>query len=126
METGIEPTPELDELYQEEPAGVTLPVRVEGVALTQSVPSRRVQCATDYVPAGPGWTALLPGTPKRSRTVLIATDKAFQVSPKGTGTSGMVWPVGVPLELRHTEPIYLMSTDPAGSVVSHLTELWAD
>lgn len=121
----VDPTPELDELLQEDPAGLTVPVRGEGVFLTQALPARRVQCATDLIPAGQ-WTALLPATPKRSRAVLIATDKAFQVSAKGTGTSGMVWPLNVPLEVRHTEAVYIMSTDPAGSTVSHFTELWAD
>jgi hypothetical protein len=125
MELGTtEATPDLDELLQEEPLGVTVPVRGEGTFLTQALPARRVQAATDLIPAG-SWTALLPGTPKRSRTILLSTDKAFRVSPNGTGL-GMLWPASVPLELRHTEPVYVMADDPAGATVSHLTELWAD
>lgn len=119
-----DPTPDLDELFQEDPAGLTVPVRTEGIVLTQGVPSRRVQAATDVIPAG-AWTALLPGTPKRSRTVLLSTDKAFRYSPKGTGT-GMLWPANLPLEIRNTEPAYVMSDDPAGATISHFTELWAD
>lgn len=125
METGaVGATPDLDDLNQEDPAGVTVPVRVEGVALVTQVPARRVQCVTDLVPVGQ-WTPLLPETPKRARSVLISTDKAFYVSAQGVGV-GMLWPANIPLDIRHTQKVYVMSADPAGSTVSHYSELWAD
>lgn len=125
MERGtVDPTPDLDELQQAEVSYPTVPVRGEGTFLVQQLPARRVQEATDLIPAG-AWTPILPGTPKRARTVLLSTDTDFRYSSNGTG-SGMLWPVGLPLELRHAERIYVMSDDPAGSTVSHFTELWAD
>jgi hypothetical protein len=125
METGaVDPTPELEDLLQESPALPSVPVRGEGAFLVTVLPARRVQCATDVVPAS-GWTPLLPETPKRSRSVLISTDKAFLVSSTGTGT-GMLWPASVPYEIRHTQRVYVMSADPAGATISHHTELWAD
>lgn len=119
-----EATPDLGELLQEQPLPPTVPVRGEGAFLTQALPSRRVQADTDIIPSG-SWTPLLPATPKRASTILIASDKGFRYSTNGMGR-GMAWPVGVPLPLHNTEAVYLMADDPAGSTVSHLTELWAD
>jgi hypothetical protein len=127
VETGAtEPTPDLDELLQEEPAMLTVPVRVDGLVTAHELPARRAQCATDVVPIA-AWTPLLPETPKRKRTTLLSTDKPFYVSPSGTGVAGMLWPANVPLYWRSVAKVYVMSADAAlPATISHLTELWAD
>lgn len=126
MEIGTtDPTPDLEELLQEEPAMVTVPVRVESMVTTHELPARRAQCATDLIPALT-WTPLLPETAKRTRTVLLSTDKAFYVSQLGAG-NGMLWPANVPLEWRTTGKLYVMSADAVlPATLSHMTELWAD
>jgi hypothetical protein len=126
METGrTAATPELEDVLQEVPALPTVPVRIEGQATVHELPAKRVQVATDLVPAL-AWTPLLPEMPKRKRTVLLSTDKAFYVSTTGAG-AGMLWPALVPLDWRSVAKVYVQSADPAAPVtLSHMTELWAD
>lgn len=126
METGsVDPTPELEELLQEEPAAVSVPVHGVGTFLTSELPARRAQPFTDFVSQAVGWVPLLPATPKRKLTTLLSTDKSFYVSTRGQGT-GMLWPANQPLYWRTTEALYVMTADPAGSTISHLTELGSD
>lgn len=126
METGkTEATPGLDDLLQEVPEMVTVPVRVEGFVQAHELPSRRVQCATDAIPAL-SWTPLLPETPKRKLTTLLSTDKPFYVSTTSAG-AGMLWPANMPLYWRNTAKVYVMSADAVlPATLSHMTELWAD
>jgi hypothetical protein len=126
MESGrTEATPDLEDVLQELPAMVTVPVKVEGQVLAHELPAKRVQTATDVIPAAT-WTPLLPETPKRKRTVLLSTDKPFYVSQTGAG-SGMLWPANVPLEWRGVAKVYVMSADAAlPATLSHMSELWAD
>ena len=123
METGkTEATPDLDELNQEAPAGVRVPVEVHGQVLTHELPAKRVQESTDLISAG-AWTHVLPKTPKRKRAVLLG-DVPFRVSFTGTG-SGMAWPANVPLVLEHDQAVHVQAS--TGVVaLSHMSELWAD
>lgn len=126
MEQGTtDPTPDLDDLYQEETEAVSVPVRGEGAFLVQQLPARKAQYGTDTVP-GTVWTDLLPATPKRARATLVS-DAAFYVNTTGTG-GGMLWPANVPYELRHTERVYVRAAgaDPAVATIGHASELWAD
>lgn len=128
METGAaaEASPDLDEVLQEEPAHLTaVPVTVLGPVQSHDLPARRAQLKADVVAAG-SWTHLCPETLKRKQVLLISTDKAFYVSTDGTGSTGFLWPANVPLVMTHTQKIYVMSADPAGSTISHCSELWAD
>lgn len=127
METGrTDPTPDLDDLLQEDVQVLAVPVRVEGKVLTHELPAVRVQMATDVVPIST-WTSLLPETPKRKQCVLISTDKAFYVSATGTGITGMLWPANVVLILTHCQKVYVMSADAAlPATISHVSELFAD
>jgi hypothetical protein len=127
METGAtEPTPDLDELYQETPAMPTIPVRGEGLFTTHELPARRVQCTSDVVPIA-AWTQVLPETPKRKVATVLSIDKPFYISSKGTGSAGPQWPANVPLYWRSQEKLYVMSADVAVSATLTLvSELWAD
>lgn len=124
-EMTTEPTPDLDELLQEETTAVAVPVRGEGVFLTQALPVRRVQYGTDTVP-DTTWTDLLPATPKRARAVLVS-EVAFSVNNTSTG-SGMLIPAGTPVEIRHTDRVYVRSAapSPSAAIIGHMSELWAD
>jgi hypothetical protein len=121
-----QPSPEIEDVYQEEPSPFsTVPVHIEGPVQVHELPARRAQMKTDVV-SNSGWTPLLPETPKRKRLVMISTDKSFYLSIDGTGVSGFLWPANVALVLEHTQRVYAMSADPAGSTISHCSELWAD
>jgi hypothetical protein len=116
----------VEDLYQEPPQLVAVPVKGEGAFLTHALPAKRVQAATDAVPVA-AWTPLLPETPKRHRTVLLSTDKPFYYSPTGTGSTGMLWPANQPLYLFNVAKVYVMSADATlPATISHLSELWAD
>lgn len=127
MEKGtVDATPDLEDVLQEDPRMMTVPVRTEGQVLTHELPCTRALMATDVVPIAT-WTSLLPGSLKRKVATLISLDKPFYVSTSGTGVTGMQWPALIPLVLRNAERVYVMSADAAVSAtISHVSELWAD
>lgn len=130
MESGtVDPTPDLEDLLQETPTVLTVPVRVEGAVMVHSLPSREVQYQTDRVISA-RWDNLFRDTPKRGRGVLISLDQPIEINATNMG-SGMVWPAGVPYQFEHKKAVWVRAYDPAGSgtvvaTVGSSVELWAD
>jgi hypothetical protein len=64
---------------------------------------------------------------RRRRAVIIASGDAVYVGEKDACQNGTaaIWPAGVPLEIQHTEQVYVLATT-GTAVVSMITENWAD
>lgn len=133
-----EPVPDLDELYQDEPAAAVLDVDVKGPVRTQALPARTAVIHSAVVGTDP--VQLCGEDKRRSRALVWAIADATAPYFLGTrrdevqqetcgqllavaddGTAGAVHQV----ELLTCEPLYAMAS--TGTVtVSYVLEQWAD
>ncbi len=118
------PTPDLDELEQEEPQIPTVPVTVEGAARVYRLPARRAVLSTDTVKDN--FVGIAAGTEKRNRLVLISIEQPIWISRDGR-TQGSIWPALVPYVVEHADGVFVKSATPGVETrVGATAELWAD
>lgn len=132
-----ESTPELPELYQEDPTiDVKGEVKVVNVVRVQNLPSRH-GVSTNYTMEESVALSLLGANKRRRRVVLLAmapsgsVSRGFYVGEQDAVTAGYaaLWPYNVPLTLENTEQVYVMPDGTglaAGHLISVITEDWAD
>jgi hypothetical protein len=119
-----EPTPELDELLQQEHPWPVVQVDVQGGTVYQ-LPARRVICTTDVVTDTQA-QQLAPANHKRSRLVLIATDQPVYIARDRT-SQGTIWPINVPHVVTHCDAVWVKSATASNSSTVGVTqEMWAD
>lgn len=132
-----ESTPELPELYQEDPTiDVKGEVKVVNVVRVQNLPSRH-GVSTNYTMQENTPLALLGANKRRRRVVLLAmaptgsVSRGFYVGELDSVTAGYaaLWPYNVPLILENTEQVYVMPDGSGlapGHLISVISEDWAD
>lgn len=91
-------------------------VSVEGIARVRSLPARRMQLGTQFVPPG-GVPQLLLGRYDQRQTVCIfAVDQAvvlFVEQPATGSTSGFTLPAGASLAVDYCGPVYVLNNSAA-------------
>lgn len=126
--------PETDELLQQDHGGPLLPVmvQVDGSVRVHQLPprvahSRNVPVALSSDPALVEIVAA--EDPRRQYCKIICTGNPVFIGHDkqavAQGTAGIL-PVGVPLELPTSAPIYAASASGGAAVVSYWTGEWAD
>lgn len=117
-----DPVPDVDEVLQEEPRHITVPVRVEGIVNTTRVPARAVSTST--TPITDVFANVLSRDPGRAR-VLLCSDVAWQYSRSGATGSGVTLPANTVVELQNGEAVYARATGGFGTLGA-IVERWAD
>jgi hypothetical protein len=113
----------------------TVPVRIEGPARVQQLPSELGDARTIKLKPSRSITANSAGDttarqnadPRRKRMVLLSTDKPFfyglnQESVEG-GTAAL-WPINTALVIEHSNQFWLASADAAGTTLTVIREDW--
>lgn len=126
MDLYDEPTPDLEELQQDDvPAMSTVPVRVQEAITAWLLPNRRVRIASELA-SDTTWTRVVDDTKKRSYGVLVAFGQPVRIRSSSSG-DGMMWPAEVPYEFRHTQALYVKCATPSEVAEIGITEeFWAD
>jgi hypothetical protein len=122
-----EPTPDLEEVLQEEASSLisTVPVRIEEAAGFWLLPNRHVRYDSNLV-GDTTWVQVLDGSKKRARAVLMAIAQPIRIRTSSSGT-GMLWPAAVPFPVFHTEKVQVLCATGAATVeVGISEEFWAD
>lgn len=127
--------PTTDELLQvEAPAAplVAIPVTVEGPVRVQSPPAVSLQVSQQFLDSTGGFiqpVRLLGDDPRRKRAQIVAKDQAMRVGTSQkqvmNPTTCAVWPAGVMLEVCSRTELWV-AADTATTIVSVITEQWAD
>jgi hypothetical protein len=121
------PAPELGELQQQHVTLEPLATTVHGTVQTHVLPSRSGASRNYATAAGGAPVILLGRDERRRRAVIIASGGSVYVGERDDCTNGTaaIWPAGVPLEIQHTEQVYVLAVD-TDAVVSMISENWAD
>lgn len=131
-ETRDETEPELSQLQQDFDSGpapvamVTVPVRLDGPALTHALPARVAD--SRYLNSSTTLTMELAGMDlRRSYLRIIATTATYVGHDRRLVDAGEVGqiPAGVMLELPTATPVFVRAVAAAG-VVSYWSGQWAD
>lgn len=123
------PQPDLEDLQQQQPDPLpALRTVVEGAVNVHLLPSRSAVSRNYPVHADATQPPVpLLGADMRRRRAVVMSTEAIYIGPRDDVVNGTaaIWPLGVPLELEHTEAIYVRGVDTAGTV-SVIAENWAD
>lgn len=126
-----QPQPDLPELQQREVFELpSVPVRIDGPAQVNTLPSRRFSVSQEPVGASTAnATRVLTNDPTRRRAIILfrsgtSTD-FFLVQSASTG-QGVAWPANVPLVMDHCDEVYAKGGAAEAISLSVLIESWAD
>lgn len=129
MGTGITedlPDPAVEDVQQREWPLPAMPVKPTGPVQTHELPSR-VAVARPYAVGASTFEQVSGENLKRKRILLLASDKGFTYSTSGSSSTGVAWPINVPLELRNAGAVYVKATTAGDtSTVQVIEEVWAD
>jgi len=123
------PTGSLEEVQQDEElpfAHPPIPVQVEGVVPVHTTGSRHGVSFNRQCTSAAGAIKILSENPRR-RIVRLLSDQAFYINTSEAGLvtgSAANWLQNVPLELTHTEELWVYM--PIDGTLNVLTEDWAD
>jgi hypothetical protein len=122
--------------YDGAPFIPVVPVKIEGPARVQQLPSQLGDARTLKLkparvitaPSGGDATARQNGDSRRKRMVLLSTDQPFyyglnQETVEG-GTAAL-WPINVALVIEHCAEFWLASANAAGTTLTIIREDWA-
>lgn len=130
---GIEP--DIDQLQQEEYRGPAVPVRLTGPVTANELPtrdstSRSINVAQTIAgSAADAAEQIATADPRRKYLTVLCTGNPILIGHTKQEVLDAVCgvlPVGVPLNLPTSEPVWVRSTAAGGSVVSYWSGCWAD
>lgn len=123
------PTPDLDDLQQQEPTytepNPCVPVRVEGPVRTQKLPNMAGPVTADSCPqfaAGATPTRILSANLARARAVLVSDTKWFYVTGSPSGVRGPI-PANTPIVVEHCDNAWAFGNG-ADAVVTCIQEYY--